>query len=111
MIVAKHHETPGSIIVSIAGRGVVAIIIISFIQRLVAPHNHSYNYYYYLLVPENLINYGAYLQPGGGEGQRLIKKHITWLSTQSLLEVNQAITKLSTDLFAEVSCSRLGSED
>ena len=76
MIVAKHHETPGSIIVSIAGAGGgVAIIIISFIQRLVAPHNHSYNYYY-LLVPENLINYGAYLQPGGGEGQRLIKKHI-----------------------------------
>ena len=91
MIVAKHHETPGSIIVSIAGSGggVVAIIIISFIQRLVAPHNQSYNYYYFV-VPENLINYGAYLQPGGGEGQRLIKKHITWLSTQSLLEVNQA---------------------
>ena len=45
--VAKYHETPGSIIVSIAGSGgVVAIIIISFIQRLVAPHNHSYNYYY-----------------------------------------------------------------
>ena len=89
MNVAKYHETPGSIIVSIAGRGVVANIIISFIQRLVAPHNHSYNYY--SVVPENLINYGAYLQPGGGEGQRLIKKHITWLSTQSLVEVNQAI--------------------
>ena len=78
-----------SVLLVVTG-GVAIIIIISFIQRLVAPHNHSYNYYYYLLVPENLINYGAYLQPGGGEGQRLIKKHITWLSTQSLLEVNQA---------------------